>query len=76
MAAQNLGGMVISDSTPDRPEFSLVGVDLEGSMLGEALKEHYGDEFFIAPFLGTVEGKRWFVEWDDDGPTVKESPSE
>ena len=45
-------------------------------MLGEALKEHYGDEFFIAPFLGTVEGKRWFVEWDDDGPTVKESPSE
>lgn len=68
---------MISDSTPDRPEFSLAGVirgvvDLDGSLLGDVLEEHWGERIEIAPTLGTVEGKRWFIEWDDDGPTVKE----
>ena len=61
---------MISDSTPDRPEFSLAGVDLEGSILLEALKDHYGDDFFIAPQIGKEFIGPLRVNWDDDKTSI------
>lgn len=61
---------MISDSTPDRPEFSLAGVercvvDLEGSIFGECLKEHLGKDVDVAPTLGVGFVDPWTVEWPD-----------